>query len=736
MRIRSQLHLAAATVALVAASMFGASWFVERQSAAMLRAENDSHAVARDVASLLVLTMEQATYGSERTLLQWHAHYAQLAQTVELALAYDQSRHPVLVELRQNVIDLLPLHQNLVEAIGDGGSALAIRRRELMVERLMSETQELVEARHRWATTISNERSRYQQNFILIVLAAPVGLLLLIAGATVYFSRRMFVPLARVQAAMEAIQHGDLSARCDSAARDEMGDAARAVNAMAASLLAANTSLQGEVAHRRESEERLRLVIDNVPAQIAYIDRDLRYLMTNQPYLASAEGPRADVLGRPVAEVLGPVNFARIQPQLQRALAGETVAFEVELQFGNESRAMQANYVPERDAAGKVLGVFAMVTNVTALRRAEQRLRRVMESSPLGMFVCDNEGLCLYSNPTWQRIAGLTAEQALGHGARGALHPDDRDRVIADWEATIASGAPQISEHRYLRPDGGFVWVRRHMAPLLPDNYRDGLVTVVEDITERRALDQTLAARTAELARSNDELERFAYVASHDLQEPLRMVTSYGQLLVRRHQAQLNTEAQEFLGFMVNGGQRAQALIQDLLSLARVNSQAQPMEPVALDAVLADTLRQLRARIAEADARVTHDPLPTVAADARQIGQLFQNLIGNALKFRGAAAPAIHVGAALEAGHWRISIADNGIGIDPRFFERIFVLFQRLHLRADYEGTGIGLAICKKVVERHGGSIGVQSEPGRGSTFFFTLADSPPIPAAQRLAAA
>lgn len=203
------------------------------------------------------------------------------------------------------------------------------------------------------------------------------------------------------------------------------------------------------------------------------------------------------------------------------------------------------------------------------------------------------------------------------------------------------------------------------------------------------------------------------------------MVTSYGQLLVRRHQADLKPEAQEFLQFMVDGGQRAQSLIRGLLSLARLDSQAKPWQPVPLEGVLADTLRQFQLKLAESGAVVTHDALPTVLADAQQIGQLLGNLIGNALKFRGAAAPAIHVGATREAGAWRISVHDNGIGIDPKFFDRIFVMFQRLHLRSEHDGTGIGLAICKKVVERHGGRIGVQSAPGQGSTFFFTLPDQP-----------
>jgi light-regulated signal transduction histidine kinase (bacteriophytochrome) len=260
---------------------------------------------------------------------------------------------------------------------------------------------------------------------------------------------------------------------------------------------------------------------------------------------------------------------------------------------------------------------------------------------------------------------------------------------------------------------------------LQPDRPADGFVGTVEDVTARRELDAALAERSAELARSNEDLERFAYVASHDLQEPLRMVNSYGQLLLRRHGPGLLPEAQEFLHFMVDGGQRAQALIRDLLTLAQVDStnQAQRRPPVALDAVLADALYALRDRMRASGATVTHDPLPTVRADAAQMGQLLDNLLSNALKFRGPAAPVIHIGAERQGATWRISVSDNGIGVDPKYFDRIFVMFQRLHLRSEHEGTGIGLAICKKVVERHGGQIGLASQSGQGATFFFTLPD-------------
>ncbi len=240
---------------------------------------------------------------------------------------------------------------------------------------------------------------------------------------------------------------------------------------------------------------------------------------------------------------------------------------------------------------------------------------------------------------------------------------------------------------------------------------------------ERRVAEKTaqLAERAAELARSNQELERFAYVASHDLQEPLRMVASYTQLLGRRYKGRLDADADDFIAFAVDGASRMQDLINDLLTYSRVGTRAKPFEPTDCEAAVDRALANLRAAGEECGAVVTRDPLPAVSADASQLVQLFQNLIGNAFKFRTDAAPRVHIGARDDAAAWTFSVRDNGIGIDPRYHDQLFAMFKRLHTRKEYPGTGIGLAICKKIVERHGGRIWVESQPGRGSTFCFTL---------------
>jgi light-regulated signal transduction histidine kinase (bacteriophytochrome) len=253
------------------------------------------------------------------------------------------------------------------------------------------------------------------------------------------------------------------------------------------------------------------------------------------------------------------------------------------------------------------------------------------------------------------------------------------------------------------------------------EELREANARLAVELDERRQAEYRLAQYAEELKRSNAELEQFAYVASHDLQEPLRMVASFTQLLAKRYRGKLDQDADEFINFAVDGANRMQALINDLLAFSRVATRGQPFTPTDCNAVFDQALANLTAALEENQAVVTHDPLPTVEADGRQLVQLFQNLIGNALKFRGPDPPRVHLWAEPRDRDWVFAVSDNGIGIPKEHQERIFTIFQRLHRRSDFPGTGLGLALCKKIVERHGGRIWVESELGQGSTFYFTI---------------
>ncbi|MHB8881636.1 MAG: sensor histidine kinase [Thermodesulfovibrionales bacterium] len=258
------------------------------------------------------------------------------------------------------------------------------------------------------------------------------------------------------------------------------------------------------------------------------------------------------------------------------------------------------------------------------------------------------------------------------------------------------------------------------MAAKLKQSYAS-LEKLNEEIERRRLAEEVLKRYSEDLKRSNKELEQFAYVASHDLQEPLRMVASYTQLLAERYENQLDEKAKKFINYAVDGSVRMQLLINDLLAFSRIGTRGKPLEPVDAHAVMGEAINNLKMNIEETKTVITNDELPMVRADATQLAQLFQNLIGNAIKFRGSEHPYVHLSARDEGREWLFSVKDNGIGIDPEYADKVFVIFQRLHTKEEHPGSGIGLAICKKIVERHGGRIWIESGPGKGTTFYFTI---------------
>jgi PAS domain S-box-containing protein len=313
------------------------------------------------------------------------------------------------------------------------------------------------------------------------------------------------------------------------------------------------------------------------------------------------------------------------------------------------------------------------------------------------------------------------------------LHPSERARVRAEIDESARTGAPFTREERIVRPDGEardlLVWGR---ALRDADGRITGLAGAAQDITDVRKAEREIAARTRDLERSNADLEQFAYAASHDLQEPLRMVASYVTLLARRYRGKLDRDADEFIEFAVDGAERMQKLIRDLLTYSRVTRLGRPSEPVDLGQTLRTAMTNLKVAIEDSGACVTAEPLPTVKGDATGLTALLQNLLANAIKFRGPSAPNIHVGIERRGEEWLITVRDDGIGFDPKQAERMFVIFQRLHADQKYEGSGIGLAICKKIVERHGGRIWAEANPAGGAIFSFTLpaagAEAPKVP--------
>jgi len=477
------------------------------------------------------------------------------------------------------------------------------------------------------------------------------------------------------------------------------------------------------------TERRFEAIFADPNILVGLLDTDGTVLDINETAMEYIDADLEAVQGEPFWQTPwwgeGEESRAKAQEWTTRAASGEYVEFEADLtQPQGERYTISGVFRPVTDEDGEVVSVIVSDRDITErrayerqLEQSEQRYRTLAESFPNGLVTLYDDDLCYtvaegqafdYLPVSKDDIEGKTPAEAFGEDVAETFEPLLRGAL---W------GEEGVQEMTY----AGREW-RLHAVPITDS---DGEVfagmTMAQDITEQVRRQKQLERSNRRLEESNQRLEQFAYAASHDLQEPLRMVSSYLTLIEDRYGDALDEDGQEFLEFAVDGADRMREMINALLDYSRVETRGDPFEPVDLGNVLADVRADLEMRIEETGAEVTAETLPRVEGDPNQLRQLLQNLLDNALTYTGEEPPRVHVSAEREGEMWAVSVRDEGVGIDPEDTEEVFEVFQRLHSREEYDGTGIGLALCERIVERHDGEIWVDSESGEGATFTFTL---------------
>ena len=479
----------------------------------------------------------------------------------------------------------------------------------------------------------------------------------------------------------------------------------------------------------QDSEEQFRMLLDGIQDYAIFLMDPRGGILSWNDGAARIKGYTSEqIIGRNFSCFFLPEDIERGRPEeVLRLTAASGRHEEQGMRVRKDGSRFLASiiFTALRDAAGNLTGFSEFSHDLSESQASDARYRGLLEAAPDAMVVVNGGGEIVLLNVQAEKQFGYSRDELLGQQVKNIIPEGFAERLIADGTRSAAEAlAQQIGMGIELvgrRKDGGEFPLEIMLSPL--ESAEGILVTAaIRDISVRKESEAHLVKTVGELRRSNEELQQFAYVSSHDLQEPLRMVASYTQLLAKRYKGRLDSDADEFIAFAVDGCSRMQGLIQDLLAYSRAGTNGKPLCEVSGEEALQGALTNLRITIEQSGAVVSHDSLPAIETDETQLTQVFQNLVGNAIKYRAVEAPRVHVSAAKNGDNeWIFSVRDNGLGIAPQYFDRIFVLFQRLHGRNEFEGTGIGLAICKKVLERLGGRIWVDSQLGTGSTFYFAL---------------
>jgi PAS domain S-box-containing protein len=505
----------------------------------------------------------------------------------------------------------------------------------------------------------------------------------------------------------------------------------------AAGILRGFTVIGRDISESTESGAKYRGLLEAAPDAMVVVDQAGEIVLLNLQAEKQFGYHRDELVGKQVRNII-PDGFAERLIADGTRTAAEALAQQIGTGIELIGRRKDGSEFPIElmlsplQSAEGIL-VTAAIRDIsvrkaaeTHLAQMEGRYRGLLEAAPDAMVVVNQGGGIVLLNVQAEKQFGYRRDELVGQKVKNIIPEGFAERIVADGlrsaEEALAQQIGMGIELVARRKDGTEFPIELMLSPL--ESAEGILVTAaIRDISVRKHAELHLLEKVDELYRSNEELGQFAYVASHDLQEPLRMVASYTQLLSRRYKGRLDSDADEFIAFAVDGANRMQRLIQDLLTYSRVGTKGRELRASSSEEALGHAIVNLRGAIEESGALVTHDPLPRVLADEMQLTQLFQNLVGNAIKYQNAGIPRVHVSAAKSGAKWLFSVKDNGLGIDSQYFDKIFGMFQRLHKREEFAGTGIGLAICKKIVERHGGNISVESLVGQGSTFRFALAE-------------
>ncbi|MBA3994392.1 MAG: PAS domain-containing sensor histidine kinase [Cyanobacteria bacterium DS2.3.42] len=476
-------------------------------------------------------------------------------------------------------------------------------------------------------------------------------------------------------------------------------------------------------------EKQLRQIFDAAPSGMIMVNQDGQIVLVNTQIEKLFGYERTELIGKSI-EILVPHASRSKHPDYRNSFFEDPHTRAMGVGRDLYGLRKDGTEVPVEIGLNPMITdgthfVLASVVDITERKRAEERLRITIEAAPSGMLMVDHQGKIVLVNSQVERLFGYSRQELLGQlieilvpaGVR-PKHPELRTGFFKDPHAR----AMGVGRDLYgVRKDGSEVPVEIGLNPLMAQGERFVLASIV-DITERKKAEELLQEKLLELERSNEDLQQFAYVCSHDLQEPLRVISNYTQLLAKRYMGKtLDEDAHEFIDFTLDATKRMHQLINDLLLYSRVETKGRGFVTVDMNEIVEMALSNLSVAIQECDAKIEFNNLPSVRGDSSQLIQLFQNLVGNALKFRSDKPPVVRITSSPQGDMHRFTVSDNGIGFDMKYSDRIFIIFQRLHVRETYEGSGIGLAVCKKIVERHNGRLSAESTVGNGASFHFTL---------------